>query len=317
MSAALNPNLSSAAPDRTRLAVAIIVGSMLLLSAMDAAVKGMTDEFSLWQVCAARSIFAVPILIAIVTAGGVARLRQIFRPWVLLRCLLLVGMWIAYYASLPLMDLSVAATALYTIPLFIAGFASAFTREPVGLRRWTGIAIGFAGVVVILRPGNDDFSIWALLPVLAAVCYALAAIVTRMRCATESAFVLALGLHVSLLVTGIVGAVAVALFAPETSSGFLLGHWQPMDPRDWAIMASFGIVMVAIAAGVAKAYQVGAPAIVGTFDYSYLAFASLWGVLFFQERLDVLTVTGIVLIVAAGLLVLWRPRRRSAMAAAG
>ncbi|MEX2200982.1 MAG: DMT family transporter [Dongiaceae bacterium] len=299
----------NAASDRTRLAVALIVGVMLLLSAMDAAVKGMTDDFSLWQVCAARSVFAVPILIAIVAAGGAARLRQVFRPWVLLRCLLFVGMWISYYASLPLLDLSVAATALYTIPLFIAGFAAVFSRESVGLRRWIGIAIGFVGVVVILRPGDEAFSAAALLPVLAAICYALAAIVTRMRCATESAFVLALGLHVWLLVTGIVGAAGVALFAPETSSGFLLGPWQPMDLREWGIMAAFGIALVAIAAGVAKAYQIGAPAIVGTFDYSYLVFASLWGVLFFQERLDLLTVTGIVLIVGAGLLVLREQRR--------
>jgi drug/metabolite transporter (DMT)-like permease len=316
MSTVNDHTLPTATPDRTALAIALIVGSMLLLSAMDAAMKGMTDEVSLWQICAARSVFAVPILIAIVAGWSIDGLRQIFRPWVMLRCLLFVGMWISYYAALPYMDLSVAATALYTIPLFIAGFASAFAREPVGLRRWTGIAIGFAGVVVILRPGSDAFSAATLLPVLAAICYALAAIVTRMRCATESAFVLALGLHVSLLVTGIVGAVAVALFAPDTSRGFLLGPWQPMDLRDWAVMGAFGIAMVAIAAGVAKAYQVGSPAVVGTFDYSYLAFASLWGALFFSEALDTLTVTGILLITGAGLLVLWRPRRRGAVAPA-
>lgn len=298
--------------DRTRFAVALIVGVMLVLSAMDALVKGMTDDFSLWQILAARSVFAVPILTAIIVAGGTDGLRKIFRPWVMLRCLLFVGMWVAYYASLPLMDLSVAATALYTIPLFIAGFSSAFAREPVGWCRWLGIAIGFAGVVVILRPGDDDFSVWALLPVLAAVCYALAAIVTRMRCATESAFVLALGLNVWLLITGIVGAVAVAIFAPEASNGFLLGPWQSMDLHEWTVMGAFGIALVGIAAGVAKAYQCGPSAIVGTFDYTYLVFASLWGVLFFDERLDAPTLTGIALIVAAGLLVLRRPRHPAA-----
>jgi len=317
MAASADPKLPTVTPDRTVLAVALIVGSMLLLSSMDAAVKGMTDEFSLWQVCAARSLFAVPILAVIVIAGGVARLRQIFRPWVVLRCLLFVGMWISYYASLPLMDLSVAATALYTIPLFIAGFASVFTREPVGLRRWAGIAMGFVGVVVILQPGDGTFSAAALLPVAAAICYALAAIVTRLRCARESAFVLALGLHVWLLVTGIIGATSVALFVPETSGGFLLGPWQPMDLRDWTIMAAFGIALIAIATGVAKAYQVGPPAIVGTFDYSYLAFASLWGVLFFRERLDIPTLAGIFLIVVAGLVVLWQPRQRITPAPAG
>jgi drug/metabolite transporter (DMT)-like permease len=317
MSAVVNPNLPQAAPDRTRLAVALIVGSMLLLSAMDAAIKGMTDEISLWQILVARAVFSVPILTIIVAIGGTARLRQVLRPWVLLRTMLIVGAWIAYYAAIPLIDLSVAATALYTIPLFIAGFAAAFAGEPVGWRRWIGIAIGFAGVIVILRPGGDAFSLWALLPVLAALLYALAAIITRNRCPSESPFVIALALNAGLLVTGIVGSVGVVLLAPEMSDGFLLRRWLPMGLNDWAIMAAFGIVMVAVAAGVAKAYQSGPSAIVGTFDYSYLSFASLWGVLFFSERLDAPIAIGILAIVAAGLMVLWQPRRNGAEVRAG
>lgn len=317
MDAAANPSTSPAAPDRTRLAVALIVCSMLMLSIMDAFIKGMTDAFSLWQICAARAIFSVPILAIIVTMDRGARLRQILRPWVLARTVLIVGAWIAYYAAIPLMNLSVAATALYTIPLFIAGFACIAAGEPVGWRRWSGIAIGFAGVIVILRPGGDDFSLWVLLPVLAALLYAVAAVITRYRCPTESPFVLGLSLNAGLLVTGIVGSAGVMLLAPETADEFMLRRWHPMDLNGWAIMAAFGIVMVAITACTAKAYQSGPSAIVGTFDYSYLAFVSLWGVLFFAERFDAPIAIGILLIVAAGLMVLWQPRRREALVPAG
>jgi drug/metabolite transporter (DMT)-like permease len=304
----------NARPDRTRLAVLLIIGSMFSLAAMDALVKGMTDAFTLWQLCAARAAFSVPILLVVVAASGRARLRQLWRPWVVVRSLLFVGMWLAYYAALPLIDLSVAATALYTIPLFIAGFAALLAREPVGWRRWLGIAIGFAGVVVILRPGGEDFSFWALLPVLAAMLYALAAIVTRTKCSTESPFALALGLHTGLLLSGIAGTVVIALIGPDaigpdSSNRFLLGQWVPMGLDEWAIMAAFGTALVVVTAGVAKAYQAGPSAIVGTFDYSYLVFASLWGVIFFGETLDALMIVGIAMIVAAGMLVLWQPRR--------
>ena len=308
--AAADPNISPAAPDRTRLAVTLIVCSMLMLSIMDAFIKDMTDAYSLWQICAARAIFSVPILAIIVAMDRGAHLRQILRPWVLARTALIVGAWIAYYAAIPLMNLSVAATALYTIPLFIAGFACVVAGEPVGWRRWSGIAIGFAGVIVILRPGGDDFSLWVLLPVLAALLYAVAAVITRYRLPTESPFVLGLSLNAGLLVTGIIGSVGVLLLVPETANEFMLRRWHPLDLNGWAIMATFGVVMVAITACTAKAYQSGPSAIVGTFDYSYLAFVSLWGVLFFAERFDGPIAIGILLIVAAGLMVLWQPRRR-------
>ncbi len=316
MSAANEPNRAAVAPDRTALAVLMIVGSMLLLSVMDAIIKGMTYSFSLWQVCTARAFFTVPILALVVAKGGAAQLAQVLRLWVTMRSLLIVAAWVAYYAAIPLLDLSVAATALYTIPLFIAGFASAFAGEPVGWRKWSGIVIGFAGVVVILRPGGDAFSPWALLPVLAALLYALAAVITRYRCPNESPFVLGLALNAGLLVAGSIGSVAVMLLVPETAEGFVLRRWHPMTPADWAMMAAFGVAMVLITAGVAIAYQSAPSAIVGTFDYSYLAFASLWGVLFFSETLDAPIAAGILLIVSAGLLVLWQPRR-STVAPAG
>jgi drug/metabolite transporter (DMT)-like permease len=295
--------------DCTPMAAILIVGSVLLLSGADAVVKAVSVEYSLWQIYAARSAFSVLILLAILLPGGVARLTQLLLPWVLVRSLLLVGMWMAYYAALPRTDLSVAATALSTTPLFIASFSPLLARERVSPSVWLGIALGFVGVLVILRPGTDRFSAWLLLPLLAAMLYALAAIVTRTRCSTESPLMLALSLHLCLLVVGVLGTIAVAVAGPQVSDPFLLGSWSPMGPRDWALMAALGAVVVVVAVGVAKAYQVGSPAIVGTFDYAYLVFAALWGVTFFSERLDRLTVLGIVLIVVAGVVVLRQSSR--------
>jgi drug/metabolite transporter (DMT)-like permease len=297
--------------DRTPLAVALIVVSELLLSGADAIVKAVSADYSLWQIYAARSAFSVPILLALLLLGGLARWIEIARPWVVTRSLLLVGMWVAYYAALPLTDLSAAATALYTTPLFIACFSSLLAKEAVGRRGWIGIALGFLGVLLILRPGTDDFSAWTLLPILAAIFYALAAIVTRTRCRSESPLALALALHLCLLMTGIIGTVVIAVIEPLSPDRFLLGEWTPMQTRDWVLMAGLGTVMVAVAVGVAKAYQSGSPAIVGTFDYAYLVFAAFWGALFFSETLDMLSVVGIVLIVVGGILVVRRKARMS------
>jgi drug/metabolite transporter (DMT)-like permease len=300
--------------DQNLRAVALIVGSVFLLSAADAAVKAVAADYSLWQIYAVRSAVSVPILLVLFAIGGIGRSLRILRPWVLLRSLLMVAMWMAYYAPLPSIDLSVAATAIYTAPLFIALFSSLFAGEPVGPYRWFGIMLGFAGVLVILRPGGADFSLLALLPVLAGLLYALSAIVTRTRCASEEALVLALGLHVGLLATGIIGSAVIALVEPVPTDRFLLGGWSAMAAKDWLILAGLGVVMVIVATCTARAYQIGAPAVVATFDYSYLVFATLWGVLFFSEALDATTGAGIVLIVVAGLFVLRRQQMADSVA---
>ena len=127
-------------------------------------------------------------------------------------------MWIAYYAALPLISLSAAAVAFYTAPLFMALLSRSLIGEPVGPLRWLGIVLGFVGVLIVLRPGGDTFSAAALLPVLAALFYALAAIVTRARCAGERPLVLALGLNLGLLVAGLIASAGLSLFPPSDAS---------------------------------------------------------------------------------------------------
>lgn len=290
--------------DRTGLAVILIIGSVGLLSAADAVVKLVSAHYSIWQIYTARSLFSIAILAVLMGRGRESGWSEVVRFWVVVRSALLTGMWIAYYVALPLMPLSVAATALYMIPLFIALLSSAIAKEPVGRWSFAGIALGFVGVVVVLRPGADDFSAWTLLPVLAAALYALAAIVTRTRCPAESPKVLAVGLHLCLLAIGIAGSAAIAVLGPLPGNAFLLGGWTKMGVDDWLLMAGHGAVMAAVAVGVARAYQIGRPATVGAFDYAYLVFSVVWGIVIFGESPHPWTFAGVVMIVAAGVIVL-------------
>jgi drug/metabolite transporter (DMT)-like permease len=289
------------------LAIGLILLSVFLLSGADAVIKAVSADFPLWQIYIARSLFAVPILLVLLVPDGIGRAAGMLRPWTLLRSLLLTAMWVAYYAALPNMDISVAATALYTTPLFIAALSAFLTGDRIGWRGMAGIAIGFLGVLVILRPTGADFSAWMLF-------YALAAVVTRMRCADESARVLALSLHGCLLAAGLAGALVASLLPETFANPFLFGPWAPMQGADWLLMLGLGCAMVIVAIGVARAYQSAPPAIIGTFDYAYLLFAALWGVLVFGERLDALAFLGMGLIIAAGIFVLSGPRRAAPVA---
>jgi len=305
------PHPTAPRPDNTALGVTLIVASVFLMTLADALVKLVSAELTLWQIYVTRSLVSVPLLAAIMYWRG-ARLWPKTPGWAYLRALLLVLMWIVYYASLPILSLSVAAVALYTSPLLIALFSALLIGEPVGPRRWIAIVIGFAGVLTILRPGTDAFSWFMLLPILGAVFYAFAMILTRSKCLDETPLALALALNVSLMAAGLAmtGVLWVLDLTLEATSAypFVLAPWAGMGAREWGVVSLLGVLIAVYSAGVAKAYQSAAPAIVGTFDYAYLVFAALWGFVIFAETPDAATLIGMILIALAGILVARSPK---------
>ena len=291
---------------------------MVVSSLGDALVKYVSADFSLWQIYVVRSLLAIPMIVALLLAGPRPLIvsRRSLR-WALLRSLLLMLMWLAFYAALSTLSLPVVAAAYYTAPLFITLFAAAIGGEAVGIRRWIAILAGFVGVLIILRPATDAFSWLTLLPVLSAVFYALAAIVTRTRCADERPLALSLALNLSFLVTGAIASAVIAAWPPSTSlivgNPFLLGHWTPMGAHAWGVMAMLAALIVAISAGIAGAYQCAPPAVIATFEYSYLAFAAVWSFLLFADVPDPPTIAGMLLIAGAGLVVVARPKGSNAV----
>lgn len=295
-------------PDR-RSGAALITGSVFLVSASDALVKLGSSQFTVWQLYLVRSAIAIVLLLLWL---GLAQQGSPWRSlvcdrWTLLRSASLTLMWIAFYAALPHMSLSLAALALYTAPLFIALLSALVLREPVSPRRWLAIALGFVGVLVILRPTAGDFSGMTLLPVLAALLYAVAAIVTRARCSSHCALSLALNLNVCLCLVGALALLSHGLPSPAQPSlpyNFLASQWVAMGPAQWLLMGLLAVLMVLMSIGVAKAYQIGPSAVVGTFDYSYLPFAMFWSFALFSEVPDARMVLGMGLIAASGFWVL-------------
>jgi drug/metabolite transporter (DMT)-like permease len=300
-------------PEKVALGVIAIVVTVFAMSFTDAVVKYVSADFPLWQIYVVRSLVAIPILIAIMfvsSQSGQIRPRAPF--WAFLRSFLLAFMYIAIYAAMPVLSLSVVAASLYTAPLFIALLSALLIREPVGLRRWIAISIGFVGVLVILRPGSDAFSYPMLIPIMAALFYALAAIITRTKCIEEAPIVLALALNFSLLVVGAFATTAIAIWQPTISEvaiyPFLLGYWITMGPHEWGIIVLLAALIIGIGMGLAKAYQSAPPAIIATFDNAYLVFAAFWSFAIFSEIPDTATIIGMIMIAGAGWLVVVRSR---------
>ena len=294
--------------DNIPVGVSVIVGTVMMMALADAIIKFLSSDVPLWQIFVIRSSIALPILFFLLPRAELSTHFGGALWWVVIRSLILTLMYVAIYAAAPILDLSVIAAVLYTGPLFTTLFSAWINKEKVSAVSWCGIIGGFAGVMLIIKPATDAFHIAMLIPMIAAILYAMAAIITRGKCAHVRPVVLATALNITLI--GFGGAMTMILFMVQPFiSGwvdypFLLGPWIEMGQREWIIMTVLAVLIILIGIGLAKAYQCAPSVIIASFDYSYLLFVAFWGFIFFSEVPDAMSVVGMILIAGAGLLVM-------------
>ena len=299
---------NSAVPQNSPLTL-VLVAAVFMMSIQEAMFKQFSADLSLWQIFTLRGLLALPLLfiIALVRQQHRCLWQQALSTWPLLRSLSMTLMFIAMYAAIPFISLSTVAAGIYTAPVFVTIMSAYAIGEPVGARGWLAITLGFAGVLVILQPGADAFSFWALLPVLGGFLYALSNVITRSKCQSMTLTSLALSLNMALLLAGILLSCVMLLWQADgeliQAYPFLFSDWSTIGVYEWAVIAFLAVLVVAVGMALAGAYQSAPPSTVATFDYSYLIFMVLWDFLFFATPPNLTTVIGIALIVTAGLLV--------------
>lgn len=279
-----------------------ILLTVFAMALTDAFVKYASSDMTLWQIYVCRSMLALPFLVLL--AKGQVRPAAV--GWVSLRSAMLVGMYLAIYAAIPVLDLSVIAATLYIGPLFIVLLSALVLKEQIGLIHWSAIAIGFIGVLCVVQPGGAEFTPLSLIPLIAAFLYACAAVLTRAKCVGEAPSALAINLNLALVMCGALASIGLFFATPSNATDypFLLGTWSGFDGRTMLVLAVMAVLIVAVTLGLARAYQSPRPQVIATFDYAYLIFAAFWGFVFFGEVPDLGTIVGIVLIVVAGVVVL-------------
>ncbi len=279
-----------------------IILTVFAMALTDAFVKYASSDMTLWQIYVCRSCLALPVLVLL--AKG--RIRPMALGWVSLRSLMLVAMYLAIYAAIPVLDLSVIAATLYTAPLFIVLLSALFLKEQIRLAHWCAVGIGFVGVLVVVQPRGADFTSLSLIPVIAAFLYASAAVLTRAKCVAEAPVTLAISLNMALVICGALVSLGLWLF-PVTDADrylFLLGTWSPLNAATLGVLAIMAALIIGVTLGLARAYQSPRPQVIAIFDYAYLIFAAFWGFVFFGELPDKFTIGGIALIALAGLMIL-------------
>ena len=284
---------------------------MTCFSLQDVIIKLISDRFPLHEIIFGRSILAV--LLTLVFAhfeGGIMNLRS-RHPFInLARGLLLISMNVFYYSALASLPIADAAAVYFIAPILILALSIPVLGEKVGRWRWFAIVMGLTGVIIMVKPGGSSINYLLLLPLAAAMCYAVMQVLTRKIGLADKASTTAMYVQVSFVVLAVVFGLAAGdgkfSGSGHPSLEFLLRAWRRPDLFEAGLIAACGVLVAAGGYLLSQAYRVAAASAVAPFEYSALALAVLWGILIWGDWPDLPTISGIALIVGSGLLVFYR-----------
>jgi len=286
--------------DNARAGILLMVATTFIFAVQDGISRHLASEYNVFMVVMIRYWFFAAFVISVAgrRAGGLRAAAATSLPWLqAFRALLLVAEICVMVFGFTLLGLIESHAVFACYPLLIAALSGPVLGETVGWRRWLAIAVGFVGVIIILQPGFGVFQPEAVVPLLAALMFALYGLLTRYAGLRDSA-------ATSFFWTGTVGMVAMTAIGAW--------FWEPMSAPDWAWMGGLCITGAAGHYTLIKCYELAEASAVQPFAYLQLAFASALGLLVFGETVRTNVAIGSALIVAAGLFTLWRERRRAA-----
>ncbi|MEQ6203065.1 DMT family transporter [Sulfitobacter sp. HNIBRBA2951] len=287
--------------DRTFTAVLLLLCALVLFDGMGLIIKHLSPRYSAAELAAWRNAFGlIPSLVVLYASRDWREngRRWKIRQWrlALARGVILTVAQFSFYLSLGLLTFATASTITYANSLFAVALAVPLLGEKVGWIRWSAVVIGFIGVIWIVKPGSDAFSPAALLPLGAAACYALVGVTIRLM--DDDVPTPLINLYSS--VTALVGAVVLTLF---------IGGFSPLlHPNDiWWFMAMGGFGGCAVLCLI-MSYRMAEQSNLAPFNYFGIPLAFVLGWMFFDEAPWSELFPGALLILASGLLIVWRER---------
>lgn len=278
-------------------AIAAMVASQAVFTVNDALMKLAAHELPGGQTIFMRGVFSTLIAGLLVAVLGGLRAWPARTDWPLigLRNAGEIGATLLYLTALFHMPIAEATAILQFLPLAITAGAALFLGEPVGWRRWIATLVGFAGVLVIIRPGTPSFNGWSLVALAAVGSIVLRDLATRRI--TPRVPTLLLTFLSSLTVT-----TAASAFA-------LTEVWQAPSPQAIAMIAGAALFVLAGYYSITEAMRRGAVAAVSPFRYSVILWAIVAGLIVFGEKPDPAALAGTGIVMAAGLYTLFRERQ--------
>ncbi|SFI98424.1 MULTISPECIES: DMT family transporter [Phyllobacterium] len=282
---ALSPNL--------RGAIYMAIG-MASFTFNDATVKYVGEHMNMGQVMLVRGSIATVLILALAWHKGMLiPLREALHRMTIVRVIGEVVGTVSFLVALVHVPLALTSAILQALPLAVTMGAAIFFGEPVGWRRWVAIAVGFCGVLIIVRPGGEGVSPYILLIVVTVIFAALRDLATRKVPKTIPV------LMISALTSIGVSLAGVAMIGP-------LGGWKPMSLMNTMLLTLAACCVIVAYHFLILAMREGEISFIAPFRYTSLLWAILLGFLFFDDLPDVPMIVGSLIVIGSGLYTLYR-----------
>ena len=284
-------------------AVIYILLAILLFDLQGVIVKILGDRYPVQQLASLRNIFGLipSLLVLYLSREWHARGKQFkIRQWRLglLRGLCIAAAQFCFYLAITRMELATATTLTYISPVLITVLSVPILKHHVGLWRWLAVIIGFIGVLMIMSPGSDVFTLYSLLPIAASLGYSLSTACVRLF--DDDAPTALLNMYAS--IGALFGALLILVFTA--------GYQSVLSAGDWLLLVTMGMVGGFAVLALISAYRLAKPGSLSPYEYFGIPFAFILGWLFFDEAPFEKLIPGVFLIIAGGMLIAWRERKK-------
>ncbi len=282
--------------DNAPLGIAMMLIAVVLFSVLNVLVKLAAADYPLTQVTFFRNAFAlIPVCATVMAQGGLWSLRM-RRPFghVWRSCIGLMSMTLMFwsYHLLPLTD---AVALNFAAPLFLTALSVPLLGEKVGVHRWSAVAVGFVGVLVIARPSADMLQLGAMVALSAALAQSFAMIAIRQLARTETATTI---VFYFTLITTALSALALPF------------GWRTPDLPGLLLLGGAGVAGGAAQLFMTRAYALAPAAVIAPFNYASIVWAALFGWLLWQDVPAWNVILGAAIVVASGCYILHRETRK-------
>ncbi len=286
-------------------AALLVLGAMALFGLIDNFMRLAAASGGLWQFHFLRAIVALAVLLPLATLLGVS-LRPASPRSVALRSVLNASAMVVYFGCLGLLPIAQAVAGLFTAPLFVVVFSVLLFGDRIGARRVFAVLLGFAGIVLALRPASGDLTLLSVLPVLAGAFYGLGNLITRRLCGQEGTLTLLGGFFGMMMLFGALGCALLWLWPLPVvpgAAGFITRGWMPVKGVFAVMIVVQGLGSLLGVGMIIRAYQMADATSVAVLENALLVFATLWAVILWGEWPDAMALLGLALIVAAGVII--------------